>query len=913
MNPAALEWVETAPDVFANPQICSEISATFLLAGQRAVDPCVSRGDVLVRLVELLFQRGWKVEEIVAAVEGWDRDPRMLEVARAKLDAWAIVRIGPEARIDWRLLHRDVLDRPRDKRQPDLFAPQADLQRFDVVVSRPRRAAMEHSERAALRRKFESAVGRFSYDLPVVESMFELAASHGHVIAEIDVQSFSRGAGRRFVDDVLPHVEITDLLVVAADRPQEVVMVGTGGIATGRHMRVMSVLEDRLAEVGRAFGGQQLLGTSDVRRQPRSAGAFWAAIKLREESDLLSRLNRASRTLQDVLATEPGRTTTCGMLDVWRTHSADYSLPYVRGGGVTDWLVDLRERVWFPYSARGTVLEVIPETMERELWPYQRELSARRIFGQTVEEREVPWWSHLEHYPTRLGEDGLVVSGASGGVHVAVVNTRALYASSAPVIRIDHSDTRHGVAALLSSSLGSFWLQRTMFNRDSLGFEVSTRRLAEFPLPAELGQLPEMGRRLHKLSLSLNSDGLDRSWQSILEGRKETLRRMVSIQEQIDWEVYRLFGLVEQAPTVPGQLDPDTRDFAATSARLPVSADDALEILETESYKRAWRILEDNLDPMVFLRQKIRSAVARFFSDSVNRARPVRLTELSNHVLKHQGIRSAFKHVGNDDAVSDILLDGVGEFSAVRRLTPAGLKQHRSRVSGDGADALTTEDYQEYACVHRQTSAAATRQLHWAVFGGYETNHSDLMIWGELSDLLDEPVFVWRASSIEEQARWFDGALKLNLERAFYPSGPATASDPGAWGLIEPFYFDVFRQLSKWVDAEIAQSLRRRLREFMEADASVLDVAYRQWWLDGGGRQNQSKGAQADLASLAQLIEIIESGDRSMREIAEQMRTFGWRFEETRAGIQTLVTLGRVQLVGEGPEARLQWAQLRPG
>lgn len=104
-----------------------------------------------------------------------------------------------------------------------------------------------------------------------------------------------------------------------------------------------------------------------------------------------------------------------------------------------------------------------------------------------------------------------------------------------------------------------------------------------------------------------DEESLNRLLRQAEQREQDLLRKLVFIQEEIDWLVYELFGLTEAAPSEGDwQIAPDERPFAwrgtAPPCTLPAALRDAyfarrrlldqvppLQLIETPTMKRLWR------------------------------------------------------------------------------------------------------------------------------------------------------------------------------------------------------------------------------------------------------------------------------------------------------------------------------------
>jgi len=260
--------------------------------------------------------------------------------------------------------------------------------------------------------------------------------------------------------------------------------------------------------------------------------------------------------------------------------------PMVLGDGVRDFQIDAPSLAVFPYD---NALACRPESdlprAVRFLWTNRKYLWVRKRFGTPVEQISgFRWYEFREFYRERL-RTPLTITFAFVATHNHFVLDRGgkVFKQSAPVIKLpagatedDHLD----LLGVLNSSTACFWLKQVCYPKggDPVGkdgarvsaagwddrYEFTGTKLQEFPLPAVMPR--ERARVLDSLAQELSAAAPGASLPGILTGSGEIVsavgvarqrwealrRRMIFEQEELDWEVYRLYGLVEEDLTYHG-------------------------------------------------------------------------------------------------------------------------------------------------------------------------------------------------------------------------------------------------------------------------------------------------------------------------------------------------------------------------
>ncbi|MEO5354350.1 MAG: BREX-2 system adenine-specific DNA-methyltransferase PglX [Magnetococcus sp. XQGC-1] len=291
-----------------------------------------------------------------------------------------------------------------------------------------------------------------------------------------------------------------------------------------------------------------------------------------------------------------GRTTVVGDDDAWVLDAATASrygietvlIPFVVGESVRDWNIHDFPCAVYPYqSLGGNPIGADEIVVTRFLWSNRTLLSKRSIFGKTLEEKGQPWYVHLEHYTEKL-RTPLSIAFAFVATHNHFVLDRGgkLFNRTAPVIKLPPgaSEEDHlALLGLLNSSVACFWLRQMCFPRGGLSsekweerFNFNGTQVEQLPIPTEsplslatqLDKLAQL-RQTHlpaQLVFPLSRGTLDAHRLKARSFRQ----RMIALQEELDWQCYRLYGILDEALDFPGEppeVRLGTRAFEIIMAR----------------------------------------------------------------------------------------------------------------------------------------------------------------------------------------------------------------------------------------------------------------------------------------------------------------------------------------------------------
>lgn len=275
-----------------------------------------------------------------------------------------------------------------------------------------------------------------------------------------------------------------------------------------------------------------------------------------------------------------------------RNIAEQYIRPLLDGEAVRDWAFFNETVGLWPYSP--ATLEASPDVwIERLLWPLRQQLGIRTAFGKTQLERGLRWTEYSMFFRNNFGGRTISYPLIATHNHFVLDRDSRVFTHAAPVLKMSSAATEQdhiSLLGVLNSSTACFWLKQVSHNKGNGGigggigdedweprYELSGARLAEFPLPAVYPAeralvLDQLAQRLPALTpLSIAVDGVPTPERLAL-ARDEycaTRAQMIALQEELDWEVYRLYGLLGDDLTtqVPPELNLGERAFEIVLAR----------------------------------------------------------------------------------------------------------------------------------------------------------------------------------------------------------------------------------------------------------------------------------------------------------------------------------------------------------
>ena len=248
----------------------------------------------------------------------------------------------------------------------------------------------------------------------------------------------------------------------------------------------------------------------------------------------------------------------------------------VLGNEVRDHGISDGDPAWFPYTESHQLIPIEKYLISAKmLWRCRCALENRATFaGATYRSEGRPWyeWHQL---PRDAGTSPLTITYAFISTHNHFVLDREgkVFKQSAPVIKLSESATISEHLALLgvlNSSTVCFWLKQVCHSKGnatvssgiadqpwSWNVEFSCTNVSEIPIPSVMPKrtghlLDGLSQRLTSITPSAVCDIGVPTPAVLNEARRqyaETRARMIALQEELDWNAYRSYGLIDEDMT----------------------------------------------------------------------------------------------------------------------------------------------------------------------------------------------------------------------------------------------------------------------------------------------------------------------------------------------------------------------------
>lgn len=271
--------------------------------------------------------------------------------------------------------------------------------------------------------------------------------------------------------------------------------------------------------------------------------------------------------------------------------------PIVAGDEVRDFGLRPSQACFFPYDSAHRLKELASlPGVERLLWPFRAALCSRATFdGSTYGERGRPWW---EWHQLPRDEEAQPLAVAFGEIathnHFVLDRAAVAFARTAPIIKFKVGTPESlvaGLMAALNSSTVCFWLRHTSYPKDKSPEPWATRhqfgstKVLATPIPSKMPldrglTLALLGQELAAYAPQnvvarwlVSRDGdLNHLLKEAETARVQQYQRMVFEQEELDWQVYKLYGITDDELTYTGcdlaELSFGERAFEIALARM---------------------------------------------------------------------------------------------------------------------------------------------------------------------------------------------------------------------------------------------------------------------------------------------------------------------------------------------------------
>jgi hypothetical protein len=517
--------------------------------------------------------------------------------------------IGAQRTFDTEDAFRDELKHHYEVEDSDALHRILGQQYHAVVGNPPYITVKDKLLNEAYRQRFASCHRKYSLAVPFMERFFDLAVEAesesgipAGYVGMITANSFmKREFGKKLIEVYISHWDITHVIdtagayipghgtptVILFGKHQKpvvptirAVMGIKGEPATPDDPSQGNVWQAILVQVDQAGSEGEWVSVSDTERSsfckhPWSIGGGGVA-------ELKSKIDQMGKTNVNNMALSIGFSTIIAEDDAFSypsNHSclkripAQYRRPYVIGEGVREWAWSSSTEVIFPYDEKVDLVD-LPE-IRAFLWPYRTTLWSRPDFsGKTYRECGRTFWEfHQIPSDRNMRTTTITFGNVSTHNNFVQVHEKLLYNAHAPLITLKTECTPSDsmiLVALLNSSTACFWMKQVYYPKggDHVGqdgarvrktlwderYEFDATKLRLFPIPGqrqdrlavELDRLAQELQEFNPQVVVARSTSNLRDVLTEASSRYQSIRmRMIALQEELDWQVYQAYGLID--------------------------------------------------------------------------------------------------------------------------------------------------------------------------------------------------------------------------------------------------------------------------------------------------------------------------------------------------------------------------------
>jgi hypothetical protein len=493
-----------------------------------------------------------------------------------------------------------------------------------VVANPPYITPKDRGLNEKYRERYSACHMKYSLAVPFMQRVFDLACEGGFT-GQITGNAFmKREFGKKLITEFFPTVDLThvidtSLAFIPAHGIPTVILFGRNREPVASTLRAVMGIKREDEEPAEPAKGMVWSAIVDQIGKPGSRGAFvsvadsprenfhrhpWSiggggAAELKDQLD-----ETADQVLADIVECI-GFSCILGEDDAFGSPFSTQRmrrLPnhlrriVVEGDQVRDWSVCPESAALFPYNQQ---IELCPEReVSSWLWPLRVYLQHRKDFSKrTYAECGRPYWEYhqipVDRNRTPLS---LVFTEVSTHNHFVLDRGIKVFKQTAPVIKLPGTaseDDHLALLGLLNSSVACFWLRQVCHDKGGGGigggiaaetwerfFAFNGTKVGRFPLPNE--RPLSLARKLDALARDFADQTPARvlarwdgtaSLAALLDAAhiaSMKLRgRMIALQEEIDWQCYRLYGLTDEDLSGPsaGELALGRRAFEIVLGR----------------------------------------------------------------------------------------------------------------------------------------------------------------------------------------------------------------------------------------------------------------------------------------------------------------------------------------------------------
>lgn len=682
-------------------------------------------------------------------------------------------------------------------------------------------------------RRYVSAYREYSLAAPFIERCLQLAEEGGSVGLIVGNNFMKREFGKPLIEEVLAGIDLQLIVdtsqafiphhgtptvilfarnIAPTSRAIRAVMGKRGEPGTPAepaHGRVWSSITEGYATPGfeNEFVSVAAVTRETFGRHPWSLGGGGAA-------ELRERFESGSATTLGALAEEIGPSAITRADEVFVLPSDapkrwslrdDAVCGYGYGEILRDWAGHYDSVAVFPYGELGTLPKEALGRYWGLLWQHRSHLWERQGKGfKTKRDAGGEFYEYSMFYPERhYAKRKIAFAFVATHNHFVLDRGGKVFNRSAPVIKLPTGTTEDehlALLGLLNSSTACFWMKQVFHCKGSQGvnegakaeqweqfYEFDATKLKLFPIPEGHESVLPWARELDRLARRRTEHSIGHilsgdSWKqagnlsALLEERRKAdltdLQQMVALQEELDWECYRLYrvdtGTKARAPDKVKPMPPSWRPIELNLAvrdretRAAVARGDETTDIPTTWFERhRW-------DPLAELPSDASKLLRELVA--VRRARIETTPELSlieQTTYKRRWYRPDYE-AEEQAALASWLADRIEHALSERTGKPCTLGQVTAALEGDSRVQAVAE----------------------LLAGRKDYRLAEFVADAVLADAVPHHAFhVYKPTGLEKRAAWERTWEEQRKEDAGQPAKPEVPPKYGQGDFLKAEYF----------------------------------------------------------------------------------------------------------------------------
>ncbi|MEA5465556.1 BREX-2 system adenine-specific DNA-methyltransferase PglX [Leptothoe sp. PORK10 BA2] len=485
-----------------------------------------------------------------------------------------------------------------------------------VVANPPYITPKDRSLNKLYRQRYETCHMKYSLAVPFLERIFQLAVPGGFT-GQITANSFmKREFGKKLIEQFFQKIDLTHVIdtsgaYIPGHGTPTVILFGRNRTPTTSVIRTVmgirgepSTPEDAarglvwsaiLKQVDLEGSESEFVSAMDSQRDlfyrhPWSIGGGGAA-ELKEIIEASS-----PQHLGDI-STSIGFASFPGLDDAFVMSLSSlcrYKIPvrfiknFVYGEAIRDFSIFSAEYALSPYDENFDLNPFeVEEAWANYLWKVRTSLESIVSFGgKTRKEQGDDWWGWYRWIPEKYRvTNSIAFAFVATHNHFVLDLGGKVFKQSAPVIKLPTGATEDehlALLGLLNSSTACFWMKQVFHDKGGGGiggglasegwehfFEYEGTKSKQFPLTADYPT--EFARKLDYLASQISNLTPEKALEefktsgdlridSLLDKNRKAQNDIFSLavswQEELDWECYKLYGLIEEDFTYEGSSIP---------------------------------------------------------------------------------------------------------------------------------------------------------------------------------------------------------------------------------------------------------------------------------------------------------------------------------------------------------------------